>query len=455
MAETVTKSGHTNGKHVGVPAVGAVADKFGELGKTGLREQGGQIFEEFIRELNSQRKYQLYKEMFENSSPVFSSVSAILRLARQVRWTTEAADTSAQGKKDAEFLESNMNDMSESWIDTVDGILQGMIVNGWNGNEIVLKRRQGKRPGEDEDGNELPRSQFKDNLIGWRKLPIRHPETLWKWEFDPHGGIQGMHQQILFQSGGQVFIPIEKLLLFRTTTFKGNPEGFSALRPAYPSWVYYKQIQKIMGIGIERDLTGLPVMWVDPALFDKDAPPELKAALETAKEIVRKTKRDEQEGLVLPSIFDDSGNQLVKFELVTTGGRRQFNMVEVLKFYRQEIYNTFMASFLILGEDKSGSFSLSSNMTKLFAMAVGGFLDIFTEIMNRFAVPRLFEINGWERDKLPRIEHGDIETRDASQIVEALTKMALAGFEGLGTKEQVDAILEDLRLPATKEPAEL
>jgi len=453
MAETVTQSGHTNGKHIRIPA--AVAGEFAELGKTGLREQGGQIFEEFLRELDTPRKYHLYKEMYENSSPVFSSVSAIQRLARQVIWRTEAADKSPQAKKDAEFLKSNMDDMSESWIDYVDGALQGMIINGWNGNEIVYKRRQGKFPGEDEEGKQLPKSQFKDKLIGWRKIPIRHPETLWKWEFDDHGGVKGMHQQVLFQSGGQAFIPIEKLVLFRTTTFKGNPEGFSALRPAYPSWVFYKNIQKILGIGIERDLTGLPVMWVDPALMEPNAKPEFKAALKQAIQIVRKTKRDEQEGLVLPSVFDENGNQLVKFELVTTGGKRQFSMVEVLKFYRQEIYNTFMASFLILGEDKSGSFSLSSNMTKLFAMAVGGFLDIFTEVMNRFAVPRLFEINGFQRELLPRIEHGDIETREASSVVEALTKMALAGFEGLGTKEQVDAILEDLRLPASKEPAEL
>ena len=453
MAETETKSAHTNGKHTRRPA--AVAGDFAELGKTGLREQGGQIFEEFIRELDSQRKYHLFKEMYENSSPVFSSVSAILRLARQVIWRTEAADKSAQAKKDAEFLKSAMNDMSESWIDYVDGAMQGMITNGWNGNELVYKRRQGKFPGEDEEGKQLPKSQFKDKLIGWRKLPIRHPETLWKWEFDDHGGVKGMHQQVLFQSGGQAFIPIEKLILFRTTTFKGNPEGFSALRPAYPSWVFYKQIQKVLAIGVERDLTGLPVMWVDAALFDKNAPPAIKESLEKAKEIVRKTKRDEQEGLVLPSVFDENGNPLVKFELMSSGGKRQFDVVNVLKFYRQEIYNTFMASFLILGEDKSGSFSLSSNMTKLFAMAVGGFLDIFTEVMNRFAVPRLFEINGFQRDLLPRIEHGDIETREASSVVEALTKMAAAGFEGIGSKEQVDAILEDLRLPASKGPAEL
>jgi len=455
MAEIETKSAHTNGRREVISAVGDVADKFLELGKTGLREQGGQIFEEFIRELDSPRKYQLFKEMSENSSPVASSLSAILMLTRQASWRTEAADTSAQAKKDAEFLKGAMDDMSEPWIDLVDGGMRGMLINGWNANELVYKRRQGKQPGEDEDGNQLPKSQFKDNLIGWRKIPIRHPETLWKWELDNHGAIKGLHQQVLFQGGGQVFIPVEKLVLFRTTAFKGNPEGLSALRPAYPSWVYYKQIQKILVIGVERDLTGLPVMWVDAALFDKDAPARIKESLEKAKEIVRKTKRDEQEGLVLPSAYDENGNQLVKFDLISSGGKRQFDVVNVLKFYRQEIYNTFMANFLILGEDKSGSFSLSSNMTKLFAMAVGGYMDIFTEVMNRFAVPRLFEINGFQREALPRIEHGDIETKDAIASVDALTKMALAGFEGVGTKEQVDVILENVGLPASKEPAEL
>ena len=63
MAETNTA---TNGKRLEIST--AVAGEFAELGKTGLREQGGQIFEEFIRELDSQRKYQLFKEMSENSS---------------------------------------------------------------------------------------------------------------------------------------------------------------------------------------------------------------------------------------------------------------------------------------------------------------------------------------------------------------------------------------------------
>ena len=62
-------------------------------------------------------------------------------------------------------------------------------------------------------------------------------------------------------------IPIDKALLFRTKSRKDNPEGRSILRNAYRSWYFKRRIQEVEGIGIERDLAGLPVMYA-PADLD-------------------------------------------------------------------------------------------------------------------------------------------------------------------------------------------
>ena len=59
---------------------------------------------------------------------------------------------------------------------------------------------------------------------------------------------------------GTYTIPMSKALLFRTKSRKNNPEGRSILRNAYRSWYFKRRIQEIEGIGIERDLAGLPVM---------------------------------------------------------------------------------------------------------------------------------------------------------------------------------------------------
>jgi hypothetical protein len=64
-----------------------------------------------------------------------------------------------------------------------------------------------------------------------------------------------------------VFIPIEKMLLFRTTVQRNNPEGRSMLRTAYRPWRNKKRIEEIEGVGIERDLAGLPMARIPGKFF--------------------------------------------------------------------------------------------------------------------------------------------------------------------------------------------
>jgi hypothetical protein len=119
--------------------------------------------------------------------------------------------------------------------------------------------RSSTRSGSDphqKDGK--TRSKYTDGKIGWRKMPIRSQETLQRWVFDESGGNMGM-VQLAPPKYETTFLPIEKCLLFRSTTIKNNPEGRSFLRNAYRPWFYKKRLEEIEGIGIERDLAGLPV----------------------------------------------------------------------------------------------------------------------------------------------------------------------------------------------------
>ena len=72
---------------------------------------------------------------------------------------------------------------------------------------------------------------------------------------------------------------MEKCLLFRTQTHKNNPEGRSILRNAYRSWYFKKRIEEIEGVGIERDLAGIPIAYVDPAIMSAGATADQQAML--------------------------------------------------------------------------------------------------------------------------------------------------------------------------------
>ena len=223
-----------------------------EIGRIGQRRYGGTIYEEFLHELRGTRGIEVYREMSENDDVVGAILFAIEMLVRQCDWNVEPGGDTAKDKEAAEFVESCMHDMQDTWTDTISEILS-FLTYGWSFHEIVYKRRMGNTK------NPTTKSKYTDGLIGWKKLPIRAQETLYRWEYDNEDNLLGM-TQMPPPDFGTYTIPMSKALLFRTKSRKNNPEGRSILRNAYRSWYFKRRIQEIEGIGIERDLAGLPVM---------------------------------------------------------------------------------------------------------------------------------------------------------------------------------------------------
>jgi len=392
---------------------------FGETGVTGLRRAGGYVQEEFLPQLAGYRAIQVFREMRDNDPVVGAILYAIDKLVRQVPWRVQPASTKLEDQKMAKFLESCLDDMSTSWEDTISEILS-MLAFGWSFHEIVYKRREG------DNRNSSKRSKYDDGYIGWRKLPIRSQETRQEWGFDEKGGIEGLYQSSP-PSYTLTFIPMEKALLFRTTTSKNNPEGRSVLRNAYRPWYFKKRIEEIEAIGIERDLAGFPVMYVDPDIMRDDAPGWKQTIFNDYQDAVVNIRRDQQEGLILPAIYDEMGNQLYKIELLSAGGNRQFDTNQVITRYDQRIATTVLADFILLGQANHGSYALSSDKTNLFAVSIRTWLEIIRNVMNQHAVPRLFRVNGFNVEKLPELAYGDIETPPLTEIGTFIQQLAGAG----------------------------
>jgi len=403
----------------------------GEVGKTGLNIFDGRLFEEQLRQLQSEtERRRVYKEMQANDPTIGAILFAIEMLIRQVPWTFQAASDDPKDIEAKEFMEGVINDMSQSWEDTLAEILS-FLPWGWSYHEIVYKFRNGR------DKNASKRSRFNDGKIGWRKLPIRSQDSLDHWEMDDEGGVNAMIQnpppeyQLLT-------IPITKALLFRTSVHKGSPEGESILRSIYQSWFLKKRIQTFEAIGIERDLAGFPVLTVPSEWTDANAPQGLKNAYADAKTIVQNIKRDEQEGVVLPAIFDDNNNKLLELALLNSGGKRNFDTEAIINRYDQRIAMTVLADFIFLGTKSVGSFALSSSKTEMFAAAIGAWTNMIADVFNRHAIPRLFELNGENLEELPKLVPGDIETPDLAEL-----GAYLGNLTGVGINLQGDVELEN------------
>ena len=223
---------------------------------------------------------------------------------------------------------------------------------------------------------------------------------------------------------GLYTIPIEKALLFRTKSRKNNPEGRSVLRNAYRSWYFKRRIQEIEGIGIERDLAGFPVLTAPEGMniWDTDDP-DMVAIRAGMEAIVKNVRRDSTEGLALPNGW--------QFQLLSTGGRRQFDTNAIIERYDTRMAMTVLADFIFLGHQSVGSFALSSDKTELFSMAIGAYLDIICEVFNNQAIPRLINLNGDHFNGItdyPRMEHGDIEDEDIEKLANYIKEMTGVGI---------------------------
>lgn len=396
--------------------------EFSEIGRTGLKQYGGYVTDEFLRPLQGNKGLQAYDEMRSNDATIGALLFAIEMLIRQAEWRVEAGGDSAEDQEAAEFVESNLHDMSQTWAETLSDILT-MLPMGFCYMEQVYKRREGPH-------GPTGRSQYTDGKIGWRKWAIRAQLTRWKWEFDPEGGILGMWQSAA-PTYTPVFIPIEKSLLFRPRLNKNNPEGLSVLRTAYRSWYFLKRMQEIEAVGMERDLAGLPVIECPAEITMSTAPSDQQQVYQTLKKIVTNIRRDQQEGIVMPQAYDPETKQpLYKLTLLASGGKRNFDTNQIIARYQTDICRSVLGEFLMLGSTETGSWALSSDKTRLFATALGAWLQQVAGVVNQYAIPRLLELNGYGPNVLespPVLVHGDIEKPDLGVLGEFIGKLSAAG----------------------------
>lgn len=420
-----------------------------ELGSTGLRKFSGVVMEELFPELDGERGRLKYKEMGDNDPVLSGLLYTFEMLFRQAEMTIrpghekntgtgeesafEGEETfesdvhSEQAKEIAEFVESCFHDMSHSFSDFMSQVAS-MFQYGWDGHEIVYKERKGfnaRNPGKN--------SRFDDGKIGWRKFAHRDQKSLEEWDFDEKGDIRAFVQYDVYRerknipAAREVRIPIQKMLLFRTSSRANNPEGKSMLRGAYRPWYFKKRIEEIEAIGIERDLAGMPIIYAPAELFNSDASEEQKYMLNSLKGAVQNIRRDAQDGMVFPLSYDEGGHELYRFELASTGGRRQIDTNEIVRRRNMEMAMSVLADFMMLGHESTGSFALSQDKTNLFSMAIDGFLIQVADVLNRHAIPRLLLLNGMPLELAPTVTFDNVRAPTLAEIGEYIQRLARAG----------------------------
>lgn len=395
---------------------GAIKSKYSEIGIGGFEFSGDQVRNDFLPQLQWPQAGKIFEEMSKNDPTIGAVLYMAKQLVRKAKWSVATGGSTPRDIEAAEFLTSCMDDMEHSWNEFVGEVLT-MMVYGWSFHEVVYKIRLGsvKDP--------LYHSKYTDGKIGWRKFASRGQRTCYGWEICPiTGKILALKQQAAPDYRLRI-IPVEKAILFKTENEYGSPYGKSLLRNTYRPWFFKKRIEEIEGIGIERDLAGLPVLIPPPDTNIWDGTdPECVKLKNASEALVKSIRRDQSEGVVIPNGWE--------LKLLSTGSQRQFDTNEILNRYDQRIAITLLADIVMLGADKVGSFALADVKKSLLSAALETLLESVADAINRQEVPRLLELNGYvDLTEQPMLVPDDIETPDLTQLSILISSMSKAGID--------------------------
>jgi hypothetical protein len=425
------------------------------LGVAGDNTYNGQIrADEFLPELRGKKAIRKYREMRDNDSTIGAVMYATEQVLRDVDLKVMPANDSAEAKEEAEFVKSVLDDMDHTLDDHIAESLSNLSY-GFAWFEVIYKRRSG--PTERSDKK---RSKYTDGRMGVRKIAIRAPWTISRFDVDQQtGDVKGIYQDGSGYNNSN-YIPTRKSLYYRTTTINGDPAGRSILRNAYTSYEYVNNLQSIEAIAVERELAGIPVARIPAEYLSGDATAAQSGFVNNLQSILRDVKFNEQGYIILPSdTYPDkdgapTNQKLVDVELMSSSGSRNIEIDTIVRRYQHDIARSVLSEFLMLGGGSTGSYALSKSKTDLFLRALESYIQAIVDVLNKQLVERLWELNGLNYDLMPTIVAGDVAPHDLREIAAFLRNLNGADINVSDHPEVIQDLMDiaELRYDADAAP---
>lgn len=351
-----------------------------ERGVPGLDFTAGLVMQDPKVDLQGLRGVEQF-DLMRYEDPTVAAVLLALSLpVRAAKWRVNPASDTGPDIEAADFVESCLHDMSMSWDDVLAEACT-MYAFGWSWMEWCLKRRMGPNP----RGSNVSPSKYSDGRVGFRKIALRAQTSLYDWDMDEEtGGIRAMNQ-IHPYTQKLLSIPLSKSLLFRTTREANNPEGMSVLRPAWRSWKFKREIERIEAIGLQRALAGMPVTTL-PSGYTTIEGQGTSSEEYRAEKIIKGVAQNTMLGII------ETDRLTFRFETPDMQGITG-DSTRVITRYDEAIVRSTLAMYILLGSRERGSYALAKELGDLFFMAVGGYINLISEVISSWAIPVLFRYN--------------------------------------------------------------
>jgi hypothetical protein len=85
--------------------------------------------------------------------------------------------------------------------------------------------------------------------------------------------------------------------------------------------------------------------------------------------------------------------------------------------------------------------------TGIFRTSLNSISQMIADTLNRYAIPRLFAINGWKPSELPKITPSDVDAPDLNQLATFMSAMSGTGITWFPDGDLENFIRDVARLP--------
>lgn len=397
--------------------------RLGEIGALGLRVYSGVTQDELKRELNWPNSVNTFREMSYHSA-INAPLTLFENIISKATWVYKPPENPTEEEKNqARIINQMMSDMEQPWSEFIRDVLSSNVF-GFSIHEKVYRKRF-KANG----------SLYDDGVIGWKKLPIRVQESISKFIFSEDGNdVIGVQQNLsaindiynrFSRKSNLINIPRSKFLLFRTGKHRGDPFGKSPLRDAYLAWRFLTQLEELEALGVAKDLNGIPVLSLPPQVLSAEGDQEQRLYFENA---IRNLQVGEQMGIILPSLYDEQGKPLYKIELLSTDGKKNFDLNKIKEYYRGLIFISLFADILLQGVTTTGSFALGSIKNSLSGAYAERLISNIAEVIQNDLIRQTYEINSWSTERMGKLDFDGLDNTDVESLSKYLQRVASVGL---------------------------
>lgn len=351
-------------------------------GDTGLNRSGGRIFEEYLPELRGQRGMRVYQQMID--SPLYGAFFRLCdTIIRQVTFTVGGED-----RELASELDRQIKTLAGGWRNILsESAVYGALPFGYAVHEIVWTIRDGRFEIEDLE----PRAQTSVSewiYVGRKPKAIRQDTVV-----------------------GTFVVPLEKCLHVILTPNKRSPEGKSCQRAGYRNWFIGREIEDFESIGVERDNVGLMVMELPTRIMSatNENDPIAVRTREDYKDKLKKLRRNQLEGVVIPAEIEDGKQTGFKLRTVQAAGSTRINQDQAVRRHESRALISLLCEFLLQGQDAAIPVATHSGKKDIILASIRGMLDSWIEMFQLQVVRRWMELNAYTGRPEPTIEYGDLE----------------------------------------------